>query len=39
MGILGILQVSFAFLAAWDLWHRRPEEVNGPQAGRGCPRC
>ena len=27
--VLGILQVAFAFLAAWDLWHRREEDVKG----------
>ena len=27
--ILGILQAAFAFLAAWDLWHRSDEEVKG----------
>lgn len=28
---IGILQVVFAFLAAWDLWHRSDREVNGPR--------
>jgi hypothetical protein len=27
--ILGILQAAFAFLAAWDLWHRHDEDVKG----------
>ncbi|MFH8250325.1 PLDc N-terminal domain-containing protein [Microbacterium sp. B2969] len=27
--ILGLLQVTFAFLAAWDLWHRPEETVRG----------
>jgi Phospholipase_D-nuclease N-terminal len=29
--LLGILQVAFAFLAAWDLAHRPAEEVRGPK--------
>jgi hypothetical protein len=28
-GIVGLLQVTFAFLAAWDLWHRPAGEVKG----------
>lgn len=28
---IGILQIAFAFLAAWDLWHRRDQDVNGPR--------
>ena len=29
MGIIGIVQAAFAFLAAWDLWHRPESQVNG----------
>ena len=29
--IVGIVQVAFAFLAFWDLAHRRPNEVKGPK--------
>ena len=29
--LVGILQVAFAFLAAWDLAHRPAEEVRGPK--------
>jgi hypothetical protein len=29
--LVGILQVAFAFLAAWDLTHRPAEEVRGPK--------
>ncbi|WP_243074626.1 PLDc N-terminal domain-containing protein [Microbacterium sp. SS28] len=29
--VLGILQVAFAFLAAWDLAHRPAEQVRGPK--------
>ncbi|HYP72767.1 MAG TPA: PLDc N-terminal domain-containing protein [Microbacterium sp.] len=29
--VLAILQVTFAFLAFWDLAHRRADEVRGPK--------
>ena len=32
LGILGIVQVAFAFLAFWDLANRDAEEVRGPKA-------
>lgn len=31
-GVLGIVQVAFAFLAFWDLAHREADEVRGPKA-------
>lgn len=31
LAILGIVQVTFAFLAFWDLYHRKPEAVLGPK--------
>ncbi len=30
-GILGLVQVAFAFLAFWDLAHRDADEVRGPK--------
>ena len=27
LGVLGLVQVAFAFLAFWDLWHRDVREV------------
>ena len=30
--VFDILQAAFAFLAAWDLWHRSADEVKGPKA-------
>ena len=27
--LLGLVQITFAFLAAWDLWHRPESQVNG----------
>ncbi|GAA5100504.1 hypothetical protein GCM10025760_37960 [Microbacterium yannicii] len=32
LGILGIVQVAFAFLAFWDLANRDTDEVRGPKA-------
>jgi len=32
LGILGIVQVAFAFLAFWDLANRYTDEVRGPKA-------
>ncbi|MFC8683301.1 PLDc N-terminal domain-containing protein [Microbacterium ureisolvens] len=32
LGVLGIVQVAFAFLAFWDLAHRDADEVRGPKA-------
>jgi hypothetical protein len=32
LGLLSIVQVAFAFLAAWDLWHRPAKQVNGSKA-------
>lgn len=29
LGLLGIIQAAFAFLAFWDLAHRKSEEVTG----------
>ncbi len=29
LGILGIVQITFAFLAFWDLAHRQPGEIRG----------
>jgi len=31
LGVLGIVQVAFAFLAFWDLAHRDADEVRGPK--------
>lgn len=31
IGVAGVLQVAFAFLAFWDLAHRRAGEVKGPK--------
>lgn len=31
LGIAGIVQVVFAFLAFWDLAHRDADEVRGPK--------
>lgn len=31
LGVVGIVQVAFAFLAFWDLAHRRAEDVHGPK--------
>ncbi|HET8927553.1 MAG TPA: PLDc N-terminal domain-containing protein [Microbacterium sp.] len=31
LGIVGIVQVAFAFLAFWDLGHRDSAEVRGPK--------
>jgi len=31
IALIGIVQVAFAFLAFWDLAHRRREEVTGPK--------
>lgn len=30
-GLLGLVQFAFAFLALWDLAHRRADEVRGPK--------
>ncbi|MCW3494142.1 PLDc N-terminal domain-containing protein [Microbacterium sp. SSM24] len=30
-GLIGLVQVAFAFLAFWDLAHRDPDEVRGPK--------
>ena len=32
LGVVGIVQVVFAFLAFWDLAHRNADEVRGPKA-------
>ncbi|GAA1959315.1 PLDc N-terminal domain-containing protein [Microbacterium deminutum] len=32
LAVFDILQAAFAFLAAWDLWHRPAAEVKGPKA-------
>jgi hypothetical protein len=32
MGIVAVLQVTFAFLAFWDLAHRPADEVTGRKA-------
>lgn len=29
--LFDIVQTAFAFLAAWDLWHRPADEVKGPK--------
>lgn len=31
LGVLGLVQVAFAFLAFWDLAHRDQDEVRGPK--------
>lgn len=31
LGLVGLVQVAFAFLAFWDLAHRDPDEVRGPK--------
>ncbi len=31
LGVVGIVQVAFAFLAFWDLGHRDADEVKGPK--------
>lgn len=31
LGVLGLVQAAFAFLAFWDLAHRDPAEVRGPK--------
>lgn len=31
LGVIGIVQVVFAFLAFWDLAHRDADEVRGPK--------
>ncbi|MGP3536213.1 PLDc N-terminal domain-containing protein [Microbacterium sp. RD1] len=31
LGLLGLVQVVFAFLAYWDLWLRNSREVRGPK--------
>ena len=31
LGVVGIVQVAFAFLAFWDLAHRDSAEVKGPK--------
>ena len=31
LGVIGIVQVVFAFLAFWDLAHRDAAEVRGPK--------
>lgn len=30
-GVVGLVQVAFAFLAFWDLAHRPSEQVRGPK--------
>ena len=30
-GLLGLVQLAFAFLAFWDLAHREADEVRGPK--------
>jgi hypothetical protein len=32
LGVAGLVQVVFAFLAFWDLAHREADEVRGPKA-------
>lgn len=32
LGVVGLVQVVFAFLAGWDLAHRSADEVRGPKA-------
>nr|WP_183501252.1 MULTISPECIES: PLDc N-terminal domain-containing protein [Microbacterium] len=31
LGLVGVVQVAFAFLAFWDLAHRDEGEVRGPK--------
>jgi Phospholipase_D-nuclease N-terminal len=31
LGVVGLVQAAFAFLALWDLHLRRDEDVNGPK--------
>lgn len=31
LGILGIIQAAYAFLAFWDLWHRPAKQMHGPK--------
>jgi hypothetical protein len=31
LGLLGLVQIAFAFLAFWDLRLRRDNEINGPK--------
>lgn len=31
IGVVGLVQVVFAFLAFWDLAHRTADEVRGPK--------
>ena len=31
LGVVGLVQVGFAFLAFWDLAHREADEVRGPK--------
>ena len=31
LGLVGLVQVAFAFLAFWDLAHRDASEVRGPK--------
>jgi hypothetical protein len=31
LGVVGLVQVAFAFLAFWDLAHRDADEVRGPK--------
>ena len=31
LGLVGLVQVAFAFLAFWDLAHRDADEVRGPK--------
>jgi hypothetical protein len=31
LGILGLFQAAFAFLAFWDLAHREADDVRGPK--------
>ncbi|MET2012353.1 PLDc N-terminal domain-containing protein [Microbacterium chocolatum] len=32
LGLIGIVQVAFAFLAFWDLSHRDDADVRGPRS-------
>lgn len=31
LGLVGLVQIAFAFLAFWDLAHRDDDEVRGPR--------
>ncbi|MCR2763520.1 PLDc N-terminal domain-containing protein [Microbacterium sp. zg.B48] len=31
LGILGVIQAAYAFLAFWDLAHRSEDEIRGPK--------